>query len=75
VLQCHSIHYKSHKQSAGSDPKPECVNVLGFTTKLVSIFINSMWPMIQQITQNEHQSTTELDYIAMDNQESSLKWK
>ena len=50
----------------------ECFGFYHYTGQHI---INSMWPIIQQITQNEHQSTTELDYIAMYNQVSSLKWK
>jgi hypothetical protein len=89
VLQCHSIHYKSHTQSAGSDPKTvtiqsanhliylrllicECVGFYHYTGQHI---INIMRPIIQHITQNEHKSTTELDYIAMHNQISSLKWE
>jgi len=65
----HSIHYKSHTQSARSNPKTvtsqsahhliylrflicECVGFYHYTGQHI---INSMWPIIQQITQNEHQ--------------------
>jgi hypothetical protein len=69
VLQCQIIHYKSHTQSAGSDPKTVIshnANHLLYLRLLISESIGfyhyagqhittSTMTIIQQITQNEHQ--------------------